>query len=146
MKNTLLVLLSLIMIVFSTSAFGKVVEKLPAERGGYYYEHLSTTLANGTYETYHTNGQLRYKGFYKSGIRDGVHMSYNDEGTIYSRNTFKDGRRNGVFLHPYGAGSFQVGIYKDGKKDGITENYKEDGTLSYKCIYQNGKKYECEYF
>ena len=73
-------------------------------------------------------------------------MSYNDEGTIYSRNTFKDGRRNGVFLHPYGAGSFQVGIYKDGKKDGITENYKEDGTLSYKCIYQNGKKYECEYF
>ena len=146
MKNKLLVLLSLIMIVFSTSAFAKVVEKLPVMRDGLYYEHFSTNIADGTYETYHTNGQLRYKGFYKSGIRDGVHMGYNDDGTIFRRTTYKDGIKNGVFLHPYGAGSFQVGIYKDGKKDGITENYKEDGTLSYKCIYQNGNKYECEYF
>jgi len=135
------------MIVFSTSAFAKKVEKMPVKRNGLYYEHLSPNLANGTYETYHTNGQLRYKGFYKRGIMDGIHQKYTGDGKLWFRETYKDSIKNGTFLHQVGQvgmGYFRTGFYKNGLKDGIIETYSKDGTLMSKCFYVKSEKYECE--
>ena len=116
MKNTLLVLLSLIMIVFSTSAFAKVVEKLPVERDGYYYEHFSPKLANGQYETYHKNGRLNERRTFKNGKPDGLYESYFDDGQLFEKGTYKNGKLEGLFE------SFYYG----------------------ECFYQNGEEYECK--
>ena len=166
MKNPLLILVGIIMIACSTSAFAEIVVKaenydpvtkeassylkivkLPAERSGLYYEHLSPNLANGTYETYHTNGQLRYKGFYKRGIMEGIHQKYTGDGKLWFRETYKDSIKNGTFLHQVGQvgmGYFRTGFYKNGLKDGIIETYSKDGTLMSKCFYVKSEKYECE--
>ena len=145
MKNTLLVLLSLIMIVFSTSAFAKKVEKMPVERDGLYYEHLSPNLANGTYEIYYDNGQLKAIGTFKDGKEDGLYEWYYENGQLWERKTYKDGIRDGLYEWYYDNGQLKWRYtYKDGKLNGLDEGYNKDGTLKSKCFYQNGKKYECE--
>ena len=144
MKNTLLVLFSLIMIVFSTSAFAKKVEKMPVERDGLYYEHFSTNIANGTYEMYNTNGQLQGRGTYKNGKREGLYEEYHSDGQLYVRTTYKDGKREGLYEYYDENGQlWKRNTYKDGELDGISEYYYDDGTLWYKCFYVNGKVYEC---
>ena len=122
MKNTLLVLLSLIMIVFSSSAFAKKVEKSPVMRNGLYYEHLSPNLANGTYEKYFDNGRLLVLYTYKNGKKEGLYEEYYENGQLRWRGTYKNGKRKGLY-----------------------ETYNSDGTLVSKCFYVNGKKYECEW-
>ena len=121
MKNTLLVLLSLIMIVFSTSAFAKKVERMPAFRDGLFYEYLSPNLANGIYEEHYDNGRLKWRYTYKDGKPNGLFESYFENGQLMWRYT-----------------------YKDGKAEGLYETYNRDGTLESKCFWVNGKKYECE--
>ena len=122
MKNTLLVLLSLIMIVFSSSAFAKKVEEMPVYRDGLFYEYFSPNLANGLYEKYYDNGKLGERLTYKDGKLDGLWETYYKNGQLWDRKT-----------------------YKDGKLEGLYESYKSDGTLGFKCFYVNGKQYECEY-
>jgi len=122
MKNKLLVLISLTMIVFSTSAFAKKVEKMPVFRNGYYYEHFSTNIANGQYEIYHENGQIYKTMTYKNGKQDGLFEWYYENGQLEYKRT-----------------------YKNGKMEGLYVRYNRDGTLSRKCFYVNGKQYECEY-
>ena len=129
MKNTLLVLLSLIMIVScsnpevvtidETFAFAKKVEEMPDLRGWWHYDDLD--IANGQYETYFENGQLKERGTYKDGKEDGLSEWYYDNGQLKWRYT-----------------------YKDRKLNGLSESYKIDGTLESKCFWVNGEKYECE--
>ena len=146
MKNKLLVLLSLIMIVFSTSAFAKKVEKLPVERDGLFYEYFSPNLANGQYEKYFANGQLRDRKTYKDGKKDGLYEKYYDNGKLGERLTYKDGKLDGLWETYYKNGQlWDRKTYKDGKLEGLYESYKSDGTLGFKCFYVNGKQYECEY-
>ena len=146
MKNTLLVLLSLIMIVFSTSAFAKKVEKLPVMRDGLYYEHFSPNLANGTYEIYYDNGQLKTIGTFKDGKKDGLFEEYYENGQLQGRGTYKDWKRDGLWEYYHENGQLQYkGTYKDGRQEGLVEYYnEEDGKLTSKCFWVNGKEYECE--
>ena len=115
MKNTLLVLLSLIMIVFSSSAFAKKVEKLPVERDGLYYEPFSTNIANGQYEIYHKNGQMNTTMTFKDGLYDGPYERYYENGKINKERQY---------------GLFESSIYP--------------GTLVSKCFYENGTESYCE--
>jgi antitoxin component YwqK of YwqJK toxin-antitoxin module len=43
---------------------------------------------HGNYETYHLNGQLRYKGLYLNGYRLGFHESYWSDGTLNFKGNF----------------------------------------------------------
>ena len=145
MKNKLLVLLSLIMIVFSTSAFAKKVEKLPVERGSLYYEYLSPNLANGQYEIYYDNGQLEERKTFRDGELEGLGEIYYKNGQLSYKMTYKDGKLDGTSLGYYENGKLHMkATYKDGKREGLREIYFSDGTLASKCFYQNGKLYECE--
>ena len=158
MKNTLLVLLSLIMIVScsnseyayvittdETFAVAKKVEKMPAWRGGLFYEHLSPNLANGTYETYYANGQLSIIATYKDGIPDGLHESYYENGQPMYRGTYKNGKTDGLREEYFYNGQLKWRrTFKDGELEGIWEKYEEDGTLKSKCIWMDGIEYECE--
>ena len=144
MKNTLLVLLSLIMIVFSTSAFTEEVGVI-VERDGRWYELFTSTLANGQYETYHENGQLRTRATTKDGKLNGLIESYFDNGQLKSRGTYKDGIRHGLFEFYYDNGQLEArATIKRGRQEGLYVRYNKDGTLESKCFYVNGKKYECE--
>ena len=149
MKNKLLVLISLIMIVLSTSAFAKVVEKMPTKRGSLYYEHFSTNLANGQYEKYHENGRLEERGTYKTGKPDGLSERYYENGQLEVRMTAKNGKLDGLIEFYYDNGKLlERGTYKNGKKDGLFEFYGGGlggGTLTEKCFWVKGKEYECEY-
>ena len=163
MKNTLLVLLSLIMIVFSTSAFAKKVEESPVMRDGLFYEPFSTNIANGQYEIYHKNGQMNATMTFKDGNMEGLWVVYYENGQLKYRTTYKDGKLNGPFEGYHKNGQLkEKSSYKDGKANGPYERYYENGkinkerqyglfessiypgTLSSKCFYVNGKKYECE--
>jgi len=160
MKNTLLVLLSLIMIVFSTSAFAKKVEKMPVERDGLYYEHFSTNLANGQYEKYYANGQLKERKTYKNGKIEGISEYYQSDGTRYyvfrkivdkmpHQNYRKDGLyyeyfstnlANGGYIRYYTSGQlWSKETFKDGKKVGLHEDYYENGQLWQKATFKDGK-------
>jgi antitoxin component YwqK of YwqJK toxin-antitoxin module len=147
MKNTLFILLSLIMIVScsnpevltnnetsalsnpevvtndETSAFGKTVEEMPeiGIEDGLYYEYSSTNIANGTYNAYWGNGQLRATGTYKDGIKEGTGDVYLQNGQLFLRAT-----------------------YKYGELDGFYFRYGSDGTLKSKCFWVNGAKIYCE--
>ena len=114
MKNTLLVLLSLIMIVFSSSAFAKKVEEMPVYRDGLFYEYFSPNLANGQYEKYFANGQLRDRKTYKDGKENGPSEIYHENGQINKERQY---------------GLYESNIYP--------------GTLSSRCFYFNGEMYEC---
>jgi antitoxin component YwqK of YwqJK toxin-antitoxin module len=121
MKNTLLVLLSLIMIVFSSSAFAKKVEKLPVERDGLYYEPFSTNIANGQYEIYHKNGQMNTTMTFKDGLYDGPYERYYKNGQMSATMTFKDGLYDGPYERYYKNGQLRYrGTFKDGIKDGFS--------------------------
>ena len=112
MKNTLLVLLSLTMIVFSTSAFAKKVEKLPVMRDGLFYEPFSTNIANGQYEIYHKNGQLKEKSTYKDGKLNGPFESYHKNGQLKEKSTYKDGKANGPSEFYYENGQLKKRLTK----------------------------------
>ena len=158
MKNTLLVLLSLIMIVScsnseyayvittdETFAVAKKVEKIPAFRDGLFYEYLSPNLANGQYEIYYQNGQLKERATYKDGKADGIFETYFENGQLKWRHTYKDGIQEGLFLGYLENGQLSWRhTYKDGKEEGLYVRYNKDGTLESKCFWVNGKKYECE--
>ena len=107
MKNTLLVLLSLIMIVSCSNSEVVVLESDLVLRDGLYYEPFSSSPADGIYEIYFKNGQLKERQTVKNGKLDGLYEDYYENGQLWVKQT-----------------------YKDGTIDGISEYYKSDGTLS----------------
>ena len=144
MKNTLLVLLSLIMIVFSSSAFAKEVGVI-VERDGRWYEPFTSTLANGQYETYHENGQLKKVEAFKDGVRQGIHEEYYKSGRISLRKTYKGNFTHGLYESYYENGQVHFkGTWINAGWDGLYERFNEDGTLKKKAFYKLGKQYECE--
>ena len=143
MKNTLLVLLSLTMILFSTSAFAKKVwvKEIP-NRNGLYYEPYSTTLANGQYETYHNNGYLKSSEYFIKGKRAGLYESYEDDGQLIERGTYKDGGKDGFWRGFYYNGQLSWRVtYKDGKREGLYESYHlfYQEQLLEKSTYKDGE-------
>ena len=106
-----------------TSALAKTVEELPefGFEDDLYYEYSSTNIANGTYNAYYGDGQLRATATYKNGIREGTSDVYLQNGQLFLRAT-----------------------YKYGELDGFQLRYGSDGTLKSKCFWVNGAKIYCE--
>ena len=57
--------------------------------------------ANGPYETYHENGQLREKGTIKDGKKDGPYEKYYKNGQLWEKCTFKNGEVEGPYEKYY---------------------------------------------
>ena len=175
MKNPLLILVGIIMIACSTSAFAEIVVKaenydpvtkeassylkivkLPAERSGLYYEHLSPNLANGTYERYSDDARLKERKTYKDGGKEGIWLVYYENNQLKSRTTYKDGKIDGISYYyqpngePYGLGIVEElpeerdGLYYDHSSpnlaNGTYEKLYSNGLLEERQIYKNGKK------
>jgi antitoxin component YwqK of YwqJK toxin-antitoxin module len=60
---------------------------------GQYQGALKNGLREGSWVTYHDNGQLLEKGDYKNGRHDGSWMGYFDDGSVITplTGTYKDG-------------------------------------------------------
>ena len=74
---------------------------------------------DGSWTSYHTNGQLDSKGNYKNGMVVGSFISYHDNGQLMTK-----------------------GEFKNGKSDGSWVGYKQDGTLwkEFTGTFKNGKR------
>lgn len=161
MKNTLLILSSIIVIV-SCSVKEVKTDQL-VNRNGLDYEINSTTPFTGISLEYHENGQLKEKVNIKDGKANGPSEVYSKEGVIRSKIDWKEGdivgmmvyfengqlmkktghsnkKPQGIFAEYYPSGQLQEKMnYEDGKLMGVVERYYDDGQLQEKLYYKNGK-------
>jgi len=123
----------------------------------------------GSWVTYHDNGQLKSKGDFKNGIKintwvysdekglstigeykegkpDGSWINYNwiniyKEGILLSKNQQKDGQKNGSWIAYYDNKMIESqGQFKDGKEDGLWTYFHKNGQISSTGKYVYGKK------
>ena len=90
---------------------------------------------DGIFEKYYDNGQLEYKGTFKSGQLDGVFERYFSNGQLNIRAEYKDGVLNGM----YEGRGIKV-KYKNGNYDGIYERYNNNNKLIERIEYSDGIK------
>ena len=160
MKNTLLILSSIIVIV-SCSVKEVKTDQL-VNRNGLDYEINSTTPFTGISLEYHENGQLKEKVNIKDGKANGPSEVYSKEGVIRSKIDWKEGdivgmmvyfengqlmkktghsnkKPQGIFAEYYPSGQLKEKMnYEDGKLMGVVERYYDDGQLQEQESYENG--------
>jgi antitoxin component YwqK of YwqJK toxin-antitoxin module len=97
----------------------------------------------GSWVTYHENGQLKEKGNFKNGRWYGPWVSYWKNGQLLLEGTYENGFSNGpaVSYHKNGKLKYK-GTFKNGEEDGPWVGYNEDGTVDKKNTgtFKNGKK------
>jgi hypothetical protein len=73
---------------------------------------------DGTWVSYHKNGQLSGKGNFKNGEMEGAWVRYWDNGQLFYKGNFKNGKYNGswvAFNEDGSAFKSWTGTYKDGE-------------------------------
>jgi antitoxin component YwqK of YwqJK toxin-antitoxin module len=139
------------------------------KRNGLSYAINSQTPFTGDAVSYHENGQLFGKEFYRDGLwqglvmfykngqlqltrsakggkSDGTWENYYENGQLEFKKIFKDGLKIGHWEFYYANGQLKtIESYKDGKQDGTWEIYHESGQLSEKICYRNDKETDMSY-
>ena len=96
---------------------------------GFYGDKLSLYVVhtyidgrrNGSFESYHKNGQVLGKGNYKDGNKDGPFEFYYDNGQLDKTENWKDGKQDGFWEDYYKSGQlYNTENYKDGKQEGLS--------------------------
>jgi antitoxin component YwqK of YwqJK toxin-antitoxin module len=93
------------------------------------------SIKNGKYEgswvTYHSNGQLKEKVHYKKNILEGSWVSFHSNGQLQSKGDYKNGELDGSWKYYHDNGQLDMkGNWKNGKQEGYWVSYNRDGTLS----------------
>ena len=101
----------LVVLLFPTLAFGETVDWSDlVYRDGLHYKKFTDVpfdgevtgkgqgsfkngKRDGSWVSYHKNGQLWSKGTYKNGELDGPRVSYYDNGQLDFKGTYKDGEK-----------------------------------------------------
>lgn len=92
---------------------------------------------NGYYFTYHLNGVLAEKCFYKNGVLDGCLKKYNKEGDCYLRGFYRNGKRNGIFWKTDNF-TIEQTRYKNDKRHGLfLLKNKSDSVKLLSLYYKN---------
>ena len=76
---------------------GEIDEEL--KRGNY-----KEGQRDGTWISYHENGQLKYKGDYKNGRQEGTWIGYHENGQLHYKGEYKNGKREGTWIIYYDDG------------------------------------------
>jgi antitoxin component YwqK of YwqJK toxin-antitoxin module len=87
------------------------------ERNNLIYLPNKTKPFSGNNLCKYNNGQIKYKGKYKNGMKDGKHIYWNENGQLGSEKVFINGKR----------------------KDGHYISYDEKGDRRYEDTWKNGK-------
>ena len=103
----------------------------------------------GSWETYHDNGQLRSKGDFKNGKKEGSWETYHDNGQLEGTGTYRNDRKEGAWKFYHDNGQLEgTGTYKNNKKEGAWKFFTPQGTTGNSASYErymsgtykNGKK------
>ena len=101
--------------------------------------------AEGLYVSYHDNGELSAKGFYKNGKRDGPWVTYHISGQLLIKETLKEGELDGPWEYYFVNGRLrEKGTYRNGKREGPWVDYDRTGHVNDDLTgtYKNGVKVE----
>jgi len=71
---------------------------------------------DGSWISYHENGQLEFEGNYKNDKKEGSWVRYWDDGQLKFKGDYKNGRREGYWIvFSYDGQLWSKGKYKDGQ-------------------------------
>ena len=130
------------------------------ERDGLYYEKFTDAPFNGkvtgkeqgsfkngqregSWVSYHENGQLYRKGNYKNSKREGAWVGYFENGQLSFKENYKNGKEEGEYISYWGDGRLLTkGNFKNGKATGAWVGYLKDGTVfkDWTGTIKDGKK------
>ncbi len=97
--------------------------------------------ADGLFQVYWPNGNLRYEWEYKDGKRvDGESKSWWSNGTLKCVKIWKNGKLDGLSIHWYESGQKDSEqTWKNGKRNGKLTDWYDDGVKILEHIYKDGK-------
>ena len=100
-----------------------------------------TQKKDGSYKSYHSNGQLEVKTSYKMGKRDGSYKKYDKEGELRIIASLEEDNLVGDYTEYYSNGNkrFAVSYNDSGALDGKYEEYYDDGNLKVKTSFKNDR-------
>ena len=91
--------------------------------------------------TYHYNGQLKSKGYWKNGEREGTCFYYRENGQLWWKGNYVNDIIEGAWVTYHDNGQlFYKGNYTNGEKDATWVSYYPNGQLMEKGDYRNGEK------
>ena len=130
------------------------------KRGGLYYKQFTDvpftgkvtgveqgSIKNGerdgAWVSYHKNGQLFVKSYWKNFKQEGAWIAYYENGQFWFKTNYKNGKLEGtaVFYHENGQLSAK-GNWKNSKTEGAWISYDKNGTVNKERTgtFKNGKK------
>lgn len=95
----------------------------------------------GPYQSFYTNGQVKYAGEYSNNAMNGLWKFYYETGEIKEEVVFKDNAENGPFTEYYKNGKKKAeGNYLEGGNEhGLLSMYDEEGVLVKKMDCNKGR-------
>ena len=97
--------------------------------------------ADGLFQVYWSNGNLRYEWYYKDGQHaDDISKGWWSNGNLKQTINWKNGKFDGLVTYWYESGQKEQEVsYKDGKINGKVINWYEDGVKELEHIYKDGQ-------
>ena len=95
---------------------------------------------HGLYESWHRNGNPKYKCTYTNGVLNGLYTNWWSNGQRWEEYYCKDGRRYGQYRSWYYNGEPNVycAYNENGNYDGPYMSWYNNGKTEKKCIYDDG--------
>ena len=98
---------------------------------------------DGAWVSYHKNGQLFIKSYWKDGKKEGTWVFYRENGRLWGKNNFKNDKGEGASINYHKNGQLSSkGNWKNGELDGAWIHYHENGTVDKEKTgtFKNGEK------
>ena len=97
-------------------------------------------VKDGSYNSYHSNGNYDFVGRYKEDNRDGEWIGYYESGKVRWESNYVDGKLEGKVFRYYESGGVKQELnYVDGKMHGKVVNYYESGGVEVEGNRVDGK-------
>jgi antitoxin component YwqK of YwqJK toxin-antitoxin module len=101
---------------------------------------MKNGLANGLWQEWLENGNLRYNAYWKAGKGHGLWQYFHDNGSLRYEEAYLDDIPNGISRAYYNNGQLmQDSFWLKGKKHGVWSYYSETGVLLKTEIYDNNE-------
>jgi len=97
-------------------------------------------LANGSWQEWLENGNLRYNAYWKAGKGHGLWQYFHDNGILRYEESYIEDVPNGISRSYYNSGHLENDYFwLNGKKQGVWSYYSETGILLKREVYENGQ-------
>jgi len=143
----LITTLTLLYFITSSVSWGVTKKDLVNENGIYYSKSSDIPFTgNVTLKTCESNEpHCKELVNLKNGKKDGSWITYHSNGQLASQGNYKNNRKDGAWIEYHSNGSLKGKyVYKDNYVNGLQEFYWDDGQLRSRCIIKNkGRDQHC---